>query len=52
MVDIWVSEEGQKTGWGRCTGERTGIDDEKVLLLMLVDVADAREQKTGDGVLY
>lgn len=33
-----------------CT-ERTGIDDEKVLLLMLVDVADAREQKTRDGVL-
>lgn len=49
MVDIWVSEEGsERKGWGRCTSERTGIDDEKVLLLTLVDVADAGEQKTGD----
>ena len=43
MVDIWVSGGGlERTG--RCTGERTGIDDEKVLFLMLVDVADAGEQ--------
>ena len=49
MVDIWVSGEGlERKGWGHCTGERTGIDDEKVLLLVLVDVADAGEQKTGD----
>lgn len=49
MVDTWVSREGLgRKGWGRCTGERTGIDDEKVLLLMLVDVTDAGEQKTGD----
>ena len=36
---------------GCCTGERTGIDDEEVLLLVLVDVADTGEQKTRDGVL-